>query len=67
MIAHLNSLGVEAIEKGGEEAWKGGVRWLRPKSGREQSARLKSARLSPLDKPLFRFPQIEKFGGEAEK
>ena len=32
-----------------------GVRRLRPNSGREQSARLKSARLSPLEKWLRQF------------
>ena len=57
MIAHFNSLSMGAIERrGGRRHGRGGggVRWLRPKSGKEQSARLKSARLSPLDSHYFR-------------
>ena len=31
VVADFNSLSVEALERRGEKAWKGGVRRLRPK------------------------------------
>ena len=69
MIGHFNSLSVEAIKRtGGKDGMEGRRELVKAKkSGREQSARLKSARLSPLDKFLgqksrrTKVPRIFKF------
>ena len=67
VTAHFNSLCAQAIERmwgggrrtHGREAWGG---WGQ-NSGREQSASLKSARLSPLEHGIARSDYTNKVGG----